>query len=295
MGDNMKHILLVDDNTTNLKMAGQVLQPYYQVSMAKSGKQALAFLKKSIPDLILLDLLMPEMDGYQTMEEIKLNPETANIPIIFLTADKQRDSEIRSLQLGALDFITKPFEEEVMLSRIEKVLMMDEMRRGLFEEDDKDSSTGLYNYDYVKNSMERHVESNKGGALILFSILNDFEIREKASAKDYSSYLNYIHEYFVNSSYGNSMACKVSDGEYMIALTDQVDETELAGILMNLINYVSKEINTEDGGKLAADVKAGAVLICSVGSFDEFFNMADKAFYHVKNTDFLTFHIYRER
>lgn len=291
----MKHILLVDDNTTNLKMAGQVLQPYYQVSMAKSGKQALAFLKKSIPDLILLDLLMPEMDGYQTMEEIKLNPQTANIPIIFLTADKQRESEIKTLQLGALDFITKPFEEEVMLSRIEKVLMMEEMRRGLFEEADKDSSTGLYNYEYVKNAMESHVESNKGGAIVLFSIENDIEIREKANAKEYSSYLNYLHDYFGDSSYGNSMACKVKDGEYMIALTDQVDEDELANMLMNLVSYLNKEINTEDGGKLAANVKAGAVLICSVGSFDEFFAMADKAFYHVKNTDFLTFHIYRER
>ncbi len=291
----MKHILLVDDNTTNLKMAGQVLQPYYQVSMAKSGKQALAFLKKSIPDLILLDLLMPEMDGYQTMEEIKLNPETANIPIIFLTADKQRESEIKTLQLGALDFITKPFEEEVMLSRIEKVLMMDEMRRGLFEEADKDASTGLYNYEYVKKTMSSHVASNKGGAIILFSIENEIEMREKASAKEYSAYLDYLHEYFNNSSYGNSMACKIADGEYMIALTDHVDEVELSNILMNLVEYLSREINLEDGNKLATSVKAGSALICSVGSFDEYLNKADKAFYHVKNTDFLTFHIYRDR
>lgn len=291
----MKHILLVDDNTTNLKMAGQVLQPYYQVSMAKSGKQALAFLKKSIPDLILLDLLMPEMDGYQTMEEIKLNPATANIPIIFLTADKQRESEIKTLQLGALDFITKPFEEEVMLSRIEKVLMMDEMRRGLFEEADKDSSTGLYNYEYVKKTMSSHVAGNKGGALILFSIENEIEMREKASAKEYSAYLDYLHEYFNSSTYGNSMACKISDGEYMIALTDHVDETELSSILMNLVDYLSREINLEDGNKLATSVKAGSALICSVGSFDEYLAKADKAFYHVKNTDFLTFHIYRDR
>lgn len=291
----MKHILLVDDNTTNLKMAGQVLQPYYQVSMAKSGKQALSFLKKNVPDLILLDLLMPEMDGYQTMEEIKLNPATANIPIIFLTADKQRESEIKTLQLGALDFITKPFEEEVMLSRIEKVLMMEEMRRGLFEEADKDISTGLYNYEYVKKTMTSHVSANKGGAIILLSVENEIEMREKANSKEYSLYLDYLHEYFNNSVYGNSLACKIKDGEYMIALTDQVDEVELGNILMNIVNYLSREINLEDGSKMQALVKVGSVLICSVGSFDDFVSMADKAFYHVRNTDFLTFHIYRDR
>ena len=124
----MKHILMVDDNTTNLKSAADVLKSGYQLSMAKSGKQALAFLKKTIPDLILLDILMPEMDGYETMEQIKLDPRTANVPVIFLTADTENDSEMKGLRMGALDFITKPFEADVMLSRIEKVLQMEDMR-----------------------------------------------------------------------------------------------------------------------------------------------------------------------
>lgn len=130
----MKHILMVDDSTTNLKSAAEVLQPYYQLSMAKSGKQALQFLKKNIPDLILLDLMMPEMDGYSVMEQIKLNPLTAGIPIIFLTADAEQASERRGLQMGAMDFITKPFKEEAMLGRIEKVLQMEDMRKNLLGE-----------------------------------------------------------------------------------------------------------------------------------------------------------------
>lgn len=127
----MKHILMVDDSTTNLKSAAEVLQPYYQLSMAKSGKQALQFLKKNIPDLILLDLMMPEMDGYSVMEQIKLNPMTAGIPIIFLTADAEQASERKGLQMGAMDFITKPFRAEAMLGRIEKVLQMEDMRKNL--------------------------------------------------------------------------------------------------------------------------------------------------------------------
>ena len=124
---------MVDDNTTNLKVAASVLNPYYKLSMAKSGKQALNFLKKNKPDLILLDIKMPEMDGYQTMEEIKLNPETCDIPVIFLTADTEHESEMKGIRMGALDFITKPFEESVMLGRIEKVLMMEDVRKNLID------------------------------------------------------------------------------------------------------------------------------------------------------------------
>lgn len=139
----MKHILMVDDSTTNLKSAAEVLQPYYQLSMAKSGKQALQFLKKNIPDLILLDLMMPEMDGYSVMEQIKLNPLTAGIPIIFLTADVEQASERKGLQMGAMDFITKPFKAEAMLGRIEKVLQMEDMRKNLLGETKEEALSGL--------------------------------------------------------------------------------------------------------------------------------------------------------
>ena len=107
--EKAKHILIVDDVTTNLKLAAEVLQEKYKLSMAKSGQQAIQFLQKAKPDLILLDIRMPEMDGYQTLELIKLDPTTANIPVVFLTVDDQRESEIRGLKMGAMDFILKPF------------------------------------------------------------------------------------------------------------------------------------------------------------------------------------------
>ena len=127
--EKQKHILIVDDVTTNLKMAADVLQDTYRLSMAKSGMQAIEFLKKAKPDLILLDIIMPEMDGYETLEAIKSNPETASIPVVFLTVDNQRKSEIKGLKMGAMDFIHKPFEPDVMKSRIEKILKIEGLRR----------------------------------------------------------------------------------------------------------------------------------------------------------------------
>ena len=113
-----KHILVVDDNTTNLRLAEKALKPLYKVTLLISGEQALKFLSKNKPDLILLDIMMPGIDGFQTIKAIKANDETKSIPVIFLTAQSESFSEINGLQLGAADFITKPFVPEVMLRRV---------------------------------------------------------------------------------------------------------------------------------------------------------------------------------
>lgn len=122
----MKHILLVDDVSTNLKCEGLILKSKYKVTMVKSGRDALDCLKTVIPDLILLDIHMQEMDGYEVMEHMQENPETANIPVILLTADAEENSEERGIALGAVDFIKKPFEPQVLLDRIEAIWKSEE-------------------------------------------------------------------------------------------------------------------------------------------------------------------------
>ena len=99
----MKHILMVDDVATNLKCAGEVLKDKYELSMAKSGKQALKILEKERPDLILLDINMPDMDGYETMEKIKEIPDCAEIPIVFLTAESENESEVKGFKKTSLE------------------------------------------------------------------------------------------------------------------------------------------------------------------------------------------------
>lgn len=122
----MKHILLVDDVSTNLKCVGLILKNKYKVTMVKSGREALDFLQHVIPDLVLLDIHMQEMDGYEVMQHMNENPKTANVPVILLTADSEKGSEERGIALGAVDFIRKPFEPQVLLDRIEAVWKMEE-------------------------------------------------------------------------------------------------------------------------------------------------------------------------
>ena len=115
----MKQILVVDDNVTSLRQISAQLTSNYELLLAKSGALALQICLQEKPDLILLDIEMPEMDGFETLSRIKMNPFLAQIPVIFLTGNHDTETEVKGLVSGARDFITKPVEKSILLHRIE--------------------------------------------------------------------------------------------------------------------------------------------------------------------------------
>jgi CheY-like chemotaxis protein len=121
-----EHILVIDDMLTNLKIVESFLKPYYKVSLVKSGEQALKFMERNRPDLILLDIQMPGMDGFETIQRLKENPDDRDIPVLFLTSQEDIDSRMRGFQLGATDFILKPFMPEMVLKVIASRLKKEE-------------------------------------------------------------------------------------------------------------------------------------------------------------------------
>jgi putative two-component system response regulator len=127
----MKHILIVDDDRFNLIIAYDTLKKHYMVSVANSGQEALDILKEKEVDLILLDIEMPEMNGIETLEKIKENNKTAKIPVIFLTAINDNKVEAKCIELGAQDYIVKPFYEPAMLVRIRRTLELEDLRKHL--------------------------------------------------------------------------------------------------------------------------------------------------------------------
>jgi putative two-component system response regulator len=112
-------ILVVDDNLPSLKQIGAQLGENYEVSLAKSGALALQICMREKPDLILLDIEMPGMDGFETLKRLRLNRYLGSIPVIFLTGNHDTETEVRGLQSGARDFITKPVEKSILFHRIE--------------------------------------------------------------------------------------------------------------------------------------------------------------------------------
>lgn len=115
----MQTILIVDDAPENLSLLSDLLQPYYQVRATNSGIRALhAATTDPQPDLILLDVLMPTMDGYEVIKQLKADHRTAHIPVIFVTAMESSEDEEHGLALGAMDYITKPIKPAIVLARI---------------------------------------------------------------------------------------------------------------------------------------------------------------------------------
>src|SRR5574343_1494704 len=116
--DERASILVIDDTPGNLSLLNQLLRTHYRVKLANSGERGLELAALSPTDLILLDIMMPEMDGYEVFERLKANPATRRIPVIFLTAKSGADDEERGLALGAVDFIHKPLAPSVVLARV---------------------------------------------------------------------------------------------------------------------------------------------------------------------------------
>ena len=127
----MKRILLVDDNLATLKHVSALLAGSCEVVLAKSGGQALSIAAKTVPDLVLLDVEMPEMDGFEIMAALRRIPSCARIPVIFLTANQDTATQVRALTAGDVDFIKKPFEKGVLLHRIELHLRLSQYQQGL--------------------------------------------------------------------------------------------------------------------------------------------------------------------
>ena len=123
----MKTVFVVDDQDLNLIKARQALDGHYRVRTMDSAEKMFAVMKKIIPDLVLLDIEMPGMDGFAAINRLKEREQTADVPVMFLTASMDDETEAKGLEMGAVDFITKPFSTPVLLNRIAHHLHIEEL------------------------------------------------------------------------------------------------------------------------------------------------------------------------
>jgi len=134
MSDPRGHILVVDDTPKNIQVLGSMLREAgYAINVATNGQQALDALGRVVPDLILLDVIMPVMDGFETCKQLKSNPTWAHIPVVFLTAKVEASDIVRGFELGAVDYITKPFNSSELLKRVDTHLSLSRLRSQLAE------------------------------------------------------------------------------------------------------------------------------------------------------------------
>ncbi len=192
-------VLIVDDTPQNIQVLGTILrQADYQINVAQNGLQALEIVEKVQPDIILLDVMMPELDGFETCKRLKANPDTADIPIIFLTAKVEIEDVIQGLELGAVDYVTKPFNPTELMKRVASHLELKLNREKLADLADKLSrylSPYLYK-SIFEGQTDVSIQSYAKPLTIFFSDIVGFTpITESMDAQELTSWLNaYLNE-----------------------------------------------------------------------------------------------------
>lgn len=305
----MKTILVVDDNKLNLAEAKRVLRDEYKVIPAKSGQRALTYLESKECDIILLDINMPEMDGFEVLRKIREMEQCHNIPVIFLTADNDVETETRCFKEGALDFIAKPFVPAVMLSRIGRILELEELRQGLADrleqktrevsdiksKSRQDALTGLWNRLHTEETVNEMLEHGTRGALLMmdmdnFKLIND-NYGHIAGDRTLKMFAETLREF----SSEDDVLCRIGGDEFIVFVKDVTSKSELGDRASVIISNLCAKIE-ECGFETNTSISIGIAQAPEDGTeFTKLYNSADKALYYVKQNGKNSYHFFSDK
>ncbi len=253
-------ILVADDTIANLEVITETLtSAHCSVSAVTSGKRALKQLQIQVPDLILLDIQMPEMDGFETCQQIKENPETASVPIIFITALSDSESIVKGFSLGAVDYITKPFREVELLARVGTHLNLHNLTERL--EDQVNQRTAELNaaLEQLKQFQLQTVQSEKMAALGNLVAGVAHEINNPIG--------------FLNGSISNTQAY-IQDLQGQLALYQRYHPNAAEPVKENAED-IDLDFICQDLPKLLASMKAATDRIKAISNSLRIFSRAD--------------------
>jgi len=155
MNGERARILVVDDSCFNANVLAAILQNDYNVAIAKSGEACLDYVKANEVDLIFLDVVMPGMDGYEVCQKLKMNLQTRDIPVVFVSAYDEVENQTKGLQLGAIDYLVRPAQPAVVKAKAQNYLALKKHHDMLEGFSFKDALTGLFNRRYLDEHLER--------------------------------------------------------------------------------------------------------------------------------------------
>ncbi|MEA5507391.1 response regulator [Halotia wernerae UHCC 0503] len=160
------HILLVDDNPNNLKVLSEAIQGYgWKALMATDGESAIEQAEYAKPDLIILDVMMPGIDGFETCRRLKANSITQNIPVIFMTALSDSTDKVKGLEIGAVDYVTKPFQQAEVIARLKLHLKLSHLTRTLEQQVEERTAELTNSLQQLQHTQLQMIQSEKMSAL----------------------------------------------------------------------------------------------------------------------------------
>lgn len=304
-----KSILIVDDNKMNLMLAQSVMKREYEVTTALGGADALALLDENLYDCILLDINMPQMDGFEVISKIKADERLCDIPVVFLTADSDPETETRCFKEGALDFIAKPFVPEVMLSRIGRILEIEDLRKSLADrllkktqevtdiknKTNIDPLTGLYNRAYTQELVEALIEKGVTGAMMMIDMDNFKLINDNYGHIAGDEVLKKFAQTMKRHTTEGDVLCRIGGDEFVAFIEGPYTKDEIASKAQTIIDelceyigYMKFETNSSVSIGISQTPENGT-------DFTKLYNCADKALYYVKQNGKNSYHFFSDQ
>lgn len=286
MQDRLK-IMAIDDSGTTLRTIKRILDKNYDVVLASSGQRAIKLLDENAPDLILLDIMMPDMDGFETYKAIREHEKSAKhspAPVIFLTGENDSDTERRGLKIGAADFIQKPFNEDVLIKRIQNTIDNAKTIENLTKEAVIDGLTGFFNKAAGTAQISELCKNSKGTLAIIdldnFKLVNDLYGHEMGD-KILITFSSIIRK----SLRETDVVSRIGGDEFLLFLRRLQDESSLSMLFKRISRQLSGASETlmgPDNG-IPLGISLGAVIVPLHGrQYESLFAMADNALYRVK-------------
>ena len=305
----MKTILVVDDNKLNLVTARTVLSTEYRVFPVMKGEQALTYLKSNTCDLILLDINMPEMDGFEVLEKIREMESCRSIPVIFLTADSDVETETRCFNVGAVDFIAKPFVPESMRSRVARALELEELRRSLADRleqktqevsdiksrSQRDALTGLWDRAYTEETVNRLLGQGVPGALMMIDIDNFKAVNDGYGHGTGDEMLIALADTMRNNAAEGDVLCRLGGDEFTIFMRNAASKAEARSRAADIMAQMREKINAF-AFDVDTSISIGVALTPGDGAdFATLYDCADKALYYVKRNGKNSYHFFADK
>ena len=305
----MKNILIIDDDKLNLATARRVLSAEYKVIPAMKGTQALAYLQNGDCDIILLDINMPEMDGFEVLQKIRQMESCKDIPVIFLTADNDTETETRCFKEGAIDFIAKPFVPEVMRSRIGRALELEELRCSLAERLEQktrevsdiknkscqDALTGLWNRVYTEAAVNKMIAQEAKGTLMMIDLDNFKAINDNYGHIEGDRVLKMFADTLRDFSGGEDILCRIGGDEFVVFYKDLTSKSEIGSRAADIISDLCDKLERckfETNSSVSIGIAQAPE---DAAEFNRLYNCADKALYYVKQNGKNSYHFFSDK
>ncbi len=277
----MDEILVVDDSLINQIALRGILEDEFDIVCASSGKEMFKILEKVSPKLIILDIIMPEWDGFQVIEKLKASEEYQKIPVIFITGLNDAKSEEKGFQLGAIDYIAKPFKENVVKARVRSYIQLYDFIKSAEDLSKKDGLSGLYNKKTTEELIIKNLTKVDNGALMVIDVDNFKSINDTFGHLYGDMVIKQLASVLRSIFQKSDILGRVGGDEFFVFLRNYNDK----GVLDARANDICREFRKtyeHNGQSVSISSSIGIATTDDSLDFEELYKKADVALYETK-------------